>query len=121
MRIKSLLNPWAENRKLRARKEFLLDEIGVYPRSTEFPDGRVKERTEWQEGWNAAVAQFYSNNVTCCKPDWDYKHFLREQKKAERENISYKTLWLRSEKRRKRKVLIFKIKKRAAEFFRGHF
>jgi hypothetical protein len=31
------------------------DDMGIYPMATRHPDGREEKRTEWQDGWNAAV------------------------------------------------------------------
>jgi hypothetical protein len=42
--------------KLRlALKEAAYDDMGIYPAGTSYPDDRKEERTEWQNGWNAAL------------------------------------------------------------------
>ncbi len=42
------------------------DDMGIYPMATRHPDGREEKRTEWQDGWNAAVMD-HTNKI--CKID----------------------------------------------------
>jgi hypothetical protein len=44
------------------------DDMGIYPMATRHPDGREEKRTEWQDGWNAAVIGH--TNKICKIHDW---------------------------------------------------
>jgi hypothetical protein len=66
--LKEVINIAVEGRL--EKKAF--DDIGIYPASVE----EVK-RTEWQDGWNAALSQFHKNNVAFHK----YLSDLREPQK----------------------------------------
>lgn len=37
------------------------DDLGIYPQGWQQPDGSLKERTPWQDGWNAAVMEQTKN------------------------------------------------------------
>ena len=36
-----------------------VQDIGVYPVRTIYPDGSRIERTAWQDGWNAALTEMH--------------------------------------------------------------
>jgi hypothetical protein len=40
-----------------------VEDIGVYPSAVHYADGEVKQRTEWEEGWNACISAVYDRQV----------------------------------------------------------
>jgi hypothetical protein len=51
-----------------AFKEAAWENLGIYCRSTTMSNGKVKKRTQFQEGWNAAIMTMTDNE--CVIADW---------------------------------------------------
>lgn len=111
-----LCRPWSYAKVLQARIDHITD-IGVYPAAVVGGDKPYEKRSEWQEGWNAHGKEILERYVECTKSDWDCKTFLREQKEFDRDNVSYKTLWLREQKRERKRIKRQNWKMRPRIFF----
>lgn len=66
-----------------AKLERIIDDItnvGIYPASV-VGEGGYEKRTEWQEGWNAAVKEMISIYSDSCRREFtEEQHELEEQK-----------------------------------------
>lgn len=57
-----------------ARLEAMIDnilDVSVYPKSCRVGPNHYDKRTDWMEGWNAAVTEMIRRYVECANPEWE--------------------------------------------------